>query len=203
MYWYVPLGENDTRELYLNFTMADWSNDLPDAVCFGLNNGSVCTSLRARNLEMSNLNISNVSFITINDMLCNATGTCWTLTNLSSGGSGNANESFNQSLTDTLYLTINGHELNGTNHTGNLSANRVVKDSGTNYLGEFMDSIIDQLYIIIDDLVGQAHTHDQYLNTSNNVQFNSTMTNEIYFDAEHNVTIYKENDYMVFEVTVT
>ncbi len=41
---------------------------------------------------------------------------------------------------------VTPHILNGTNHTGNLSTERVVKDTGTNWLSRLLDFILDDLW---------------------------------------------------------
>ena len=45
------------------------------------------------------------------------------------------------SINDTI-----PHVLNGTNHTGPLSSVRVIKDTGTNFLTQLLDIIIDALW---------------------------------------------------------
>ncbi len=51
------------------------------------------------------------------------------------------------------------HGLNESNHTGNLSANRIVKDTGTNFLGQLLDIILDFL-----------NARDDAINTTSNIE---------------------------------
>lgn len=83
----------------------------------------------------------------------------------------------NNNFTETIYINecylqngsncfsasgtsnLTEHTLNGTYHTGNLSSNRVIKDSGTSFIGLLLDEIIDYFYdnyynsTIIDTLI--------------------------------------------------
>lgn len=59
------------------------------------------------------------------------------------------------------------HDINGTNHTGNLSTSRIIKDSGTGWLGLFLDTILD---IIFSDRGETA-----FKNESNNFELNQTI----------------------------
>ena len=68
------------------------------------------------------------------DFIVNSTGAFFNGTELGAGGSGG----------------VTPHVLNGTNHTGNLSSGRVVKDTGDSFIDELLDSIIDQLKSFID-----------------------------------------------------
>lgn len=172
--------------------------------------------------------LNNNTNVTLNaviaNMFCDALGNC--ITNLTGNMTVTANNYF--------YINNSEHRLNGTNHTGNLSSMRVVKDSGTSFSGWLLDSIIDYfsdnywnstrvneqivlanssmrdyvLWVNSTNGVGggggvSENPFNQTLNTTSDVRFNMTYVNKYCLDASCNVSIYKEYDYMVYEVTIS
>ena len=78
------------------------------------------------------------------------------------------------------------HELNGTNHTGNLSSNRVVKDTGTNFIGSLLDFILDLL-----------NTRDDAINTTSNIEdlINNTIDDKV-VKANRSMNAYVNNTFL-------
>lgn len=76
MHWYIPGNITDTT-LWFNYTVADFSGNKPEAICFGLKNSSICVSTNTTSLNMDNKPIFNVSDMYVNNMTC-LNGTCIT-----------------------------------------------------------------------------------------------------------------------------
>ncbi len=66
---------------------------------------------------------------------------------------------------------LQSHTLNGLNHTGNLSTNRTVKDTGTNYPLKLLDFIIDALW-----------DRDTQVNNSLNIEITNRVNNDSKLD---------------------
>jgi len=70
LYWFVPPdpGEIIINTLWFNYSLDDFGGNNPDVICFSLNGSAICVSSQQQNLNMSNMNITNISYMCNNDV---------------------------------------------------------------------------------------------------------------------------------------
>lgn len=69
MNWYIP-GDIVGRQLWFNYTMSDWGNLMPEYICFGLGDNSMCLTSNVSNMDLFGYNISNVSIVNVTNQIC-------------------------------------------------------------------------------------------------------------------------------------
>ena len=67
MRWFVPLGDIGNSSLWLNFTLGDLGDSMPENICFGLNGTGLCVGNALQDLDMELKDIFNVSRLVFSD----------------------------------------------------------------------------------------------------------------------------------------
>lgn len=106
MNWHIP-GDIVGRKLWFNYTMADWGDLMPEYVCFGLGNNSMCLTSNVSNMDLFGYNVTNVSTINVTNQICLGDNCILSWSDIEG-------TNYDQSLNTTDDVEFNSIELNGT-----------------------------------------------------------------------------------------